>query len=172
MRIPLDRVGLLTDGIYRIRITESEDRTSSAGNPYVNLTCDVLDENGRSMDTTIWNSLSMSPKAKFMVSKFLDAIGAPMEGNLSSRSLKGKSFWASVGRETYQGKTKNVILDYLTPEQARKDPSSIQNVFSLDGAVDDNSNGFDAEDSIESWDDDESLASLPEEMSETEDSRF
>ena len=174
MNIPLDRVGLLEDGIYKLRVKETEDRTSAAGNPYVNLTCEVLDNNGRPTETTLWNTLTMTPKAKFMVSKFLDAIQAPAEGSISSRSLRGKTFWAKVGRQTYEGKTKNVIDDYLTPEQAKKDPDTIQNVFNASFADDEPSNGKGFNDNgPESWDEEDDnspVQNLPDEM--TEDTAF
>lgn len=170
MQIPLDRVGLLADGIYLLRVTDTEDRTSAAGNAYVNLTCDVLDENGKGTGNTIWHTLTMTPKARFMVSKFMDAIGAPKEGTLNSRSLKGKKFWAQVGRDTYQGKSKNVVNSPLTWEEAKKDEDSISNVFSTSFEADE-PEGFDDND-IANWsEDDDSLASLPEEMAE-EDTKF
>lgn len=167
MNIPLDRVGLLPDGVYKIRITETEDRTSAAGNPYVNLTCTVLDEMGKDTGTTIWHTLTMTPKSRYMVSAFMDAIKAPATGSISSRALKGKTFWAQVGKDTYQGKSKNVISACLTTEQAKKDEDSINNVFNLSMGDDEpRSNGF-QDDDLSSWeDDDDSTATLPEEMTE------
>jgi hypothetical protein len=169
MKIDLERSTLLADGIYKVRIMETEDRTSAAGNPYVNLTCDVLDEAGKSTGNTIWHTLTMTPKAKFMVGRFLDAVGAPLTGSLNSRSLKNKTLWAKIGKDTYQGKSKNVIIEPLTPEQAGKDAETINNVFNL-GDDADTSNGF--EDDIAGWEteDDDGLANVPDEMSE--DSRF
>ena len=174
MQIPLDRVGLLDDGIYKIRITETEDRTSAAGNAYVNLTCDVLDGMGKPNGTTVWHTLTMTPKAKVMVSQFLNAVGAPLTGSLNSRSLKGKTFWAKVGKDTYQGKTKNIIVSALTPEEAKQEPDTINNVWNLGGSDEDPiSNGFNREDDLSSWDEeDDSTANLPDEMLEESDTKF
>src|SRR6476620_10281091 len=172
MNIQLDRVGLLDDDIYRIRIMETEDRTSAAGNPYVNLTCTVLDEMGKDTGTTIWHTLTMTAKSKFMVGKFLDAVQAPPTGSINSRSLKGKTFWAKVGKDTYQGKSKNVINECLTYEQANRDADTINNVWNLsmgdDGPA---TKGFE-DDDIESWDDDDYLATIPDEMTEETDTKF
>jgi len=167
MQISLDRVGLLEDGIYKVRVTETEDRTSAAGNPYVNLTCDVLNDMDKSTGTTVWHTLTMTPKSKFMVSKFMDAIGAPPTGSINSRSLKGKTFWAQIGKDTYQGKTKNVITECLTPEQAKRDEDTINNVFNTASFEDDGPAGS-QEDDISAWEteEDDSLASLPDEMQE------
>lgn len=169
MNIPLDRVGLLPDGIYLCRVTETEDRTSQAGNPYVNLTCEVLDDMGRPTEAILWHTLTMTPKARFMVSKFLDAIGAPKTegGSLNSRSLKGKRFWAEIGKDTYQGKSKNVIKNPLTPEEAKKDEDTINNVFSTTYEPDPEPTGeFDPND-VGTWEEDEDgPGSLPDEMSE------
>lgn len=169
MQIPLERVGVLDDGIYMIRITETEDRTSAAGNAYVNLTCTVLDDMGKDSGVVIWHTLTMTPKSRPMVSAFLDAIGAPLTGNISSRAFKGKKFWANVGKDTYQGKTKNVIKACLTPEQAKRDEDTINNVFSLSMDDEPSGNGF-VDDDPASWDDDDSTATLPDEM--TEDTKF
>jgi hypothetical protein len=113
----------------------------------------------------------MTPKAKFMVGKFLDAIGAPPTGTVNSRIFKGKVFWAKLGKDSYQGKTKNVVVDYLTPEQAGKDPETINNVFNLELGDEPENKGFN-EDDIESWDDDDDspVVAVPDEL--TEDSRF
>lgn len=165
MQIPLERVGLLPDGIYRIRVTETEDRTSQAGNAYVNLTCEVLDDMGKSTDVVIWHTLTMTPKARFMVGKFMDAIGAPTTGTMNSRSLKGKQFWAQVGKDTYQGKSKNVIVTPLTAEEAKKDADTINNVFSTSFEAEPEENGFDPND-VSNWEEEEGPGSLPEEMEE------
>jgi hypothetical protein len=167
MNIPLERVGVLNDGIYKIRVTETEDRTSAAGNAYVNLTCTVLDDMGKDSGITIWHTLTMTPKSRFMVSQFLDAIGAPPTGSMNSRSFKGKTFWAQVGKDTYQGKTKNTISACLTPEQAKKEPDSIHNVFNLGGMEEEPSNNGFEDGDLESWDDDDSTATLPDEMDDT-----
>jgi hypothetical protein len=167
MNIPLERVGVLNDGIYKIRVTETEDRTSAAGNAYVNLTCTVLDDMGKDSGITIWHTLTMTPKSRFMVSQFLDAIGAPPTGSMNSRSFKGKTFWAQVGKDTYQGKTKNTISACLTPEQAKKEPDSIHNVFNLSGMEEEPSNNGFEDGDLESWDDDDSTATLPDEMDDT-----
>lgn len=167
MQIPLDRVDLLEDGIYKIRVTETEDRTSAAGNPYVNLSCSVLNDMGKDSGIIVWHTLTMTPKSRIMVGQFLDAVGAPKSGSLNSRLLKGKSFWGQIGKETYKGKTRNIIVSCLTPEQANKDEDTIRNVFDLNN-VEDNSEGFN--DDLASWEEDDSTASLPEEM--MEDTKF
>jgi len=167
MQIPLDRVGLLQDGVYLCRVTEVEDRTSQKGNAYVNLTCEVLDDHKRETGNTIWHTLTMTPKAKFMVSKFLDAVGAPKEGNLNSRSLKGKLFWAEIGKDTYQGKSKNVIKTPLTAEEAQRDENLFSNTFASFDEPDPEPEGFDPND-ISSWEEEETLGSVPEEMDETD----
>lgn len=168
MNIDLERSTLVPDGIYKLRITETEDRTSAAGNPYVNLTCEILDSAGKPTGNILWHTLTMTPKAKFMVGRFLDAVGAPLTGTISSRSLKNKTLWAKVGKDTYQGKSKNVIDEPLTPEQAGKDADTIHNVFTL-GNEPEETAGFDG--GLESWEEeDDSPASIPEEMSE--DTRF
>lgn len=166
MNIPLDRVGILEDGIYKVRVTETEDRTSAAGNAYVNLTCTIYDDMGQDTGVTVWHTLTMTKKSMPMVGQFLDAVGAPKTGSLNSRSLKGKYFWAKIGKDTYQGRTKNVISTCLTPEQAKKEEDSINNVFNLSVEEEPSSNGYDEEDGPESWDDDDSTATLPEEMEE------
>lgn len=172
MNIPLDRVGVLEDGIYKVRITETEDRTSAAGNAYVNLTCAVYDDMGRDTGVVVWHTLTMTKKSMPMVGQFLDAVGAPKTGSLNSRSLKGKFLWAKIGKDTYQGRTKNVIAMCLTPEQAKKDEDTINNVFSLSVEDDEPNNGFHDDDGPESWDDDDdSTATLPEEM-EDGDTKF
>jgi hypothetical protein len=115
--IPLQRTGLVPDGKYKLLVTEVEKKPGKSGFDYIALTLVILDDDGRPMDSNIYDNLSLSPKSKFMVSNFLDAIQAPTEGEIHYKAFKGKKLYATIGKEAYQGKLKNVVTTFHTPEE-------------------------------------------------------
>lgn len=113
--IKLDRAPL-APGTYPVRIQSVEEKMGKSGFPYINLELDVLDEETyKSTDNLVWDIISKSPKSRFIMNSFLDAMKAPTEGEISNRSLRGKRLWVSLDKRTYQGKTSMEVTGYLPP---------------------------------------------------------
>lgn len=122
IKIPLPRTGgnLLKDGVYKVRVDETEVREGPSGFPYISLTLAVLDRNGKPLGGKVWDNLSLGPKARFKIDQILDALEAETEGSVTPNWFKGKVCWVRITSEPYQGVLKNKIDRYLTPEQAEK----------------------------------------------------
>jgi hypothetical protein len=54
------------------------------------------------------------PRALWRIQQFCDAVGIDFSrGNLEAADCEGLEMGVSVGQETYNGRQKNVIKDYL-----------------------------------------------------------
>lgn len=116
MVINLERTsGIRPDGVYQMRIKEIEEKQGSKA-PYLALRLEFVKFSNSPL---VFTNVSTSPEARFMLEAFLDAIQAPTSGRLSSAKLRGKTFFASIGNESYQGRLKNVVTAFLTPEAAQ-----------------------------------------------------
>jgi hypothetical protein len=123
IRVPLNRElsrSVLPDGIYQVVIEDVEDKVGKdSGIPYMNLTLSVR-RNGRPVGGSIWDIVSMSDAAAFKLAQFLDAVGAPEDGEVSSQWFKGKKLWARLYTDVYDGDPRNKVKKFLTEEQAQK----------------------------------------------------
>lgn len=111
--------GLLPNGVYRIVIEDAQEKTGPSGHPYVNLKIRAIVK-GKQSSMPIFEVISTAPEARFRVEQFLDAVGAPESGSASARWFKGKSCWASLKSEEYQGTWRNKVAQYLTEEAAQE----------------------------------------------------
>lgn len=109
--------GLLPNGVYRIVVEDAQEKTGPSGHPYVNLKIKAIVK-GKQSSMPIFEVLSTAPEARFRVEQFLDAVGAPESGSANARWFKGKSCWASLKSEEYQGTWRNKVAQYLTEEAA------------------------------------------------------
>jgi hypothetical protein len=176
--IPLQRVGVLPDGNYKLVVADVEEKPGKSGFNYLAFTFNVFGPDGKPGATNIYDNVSLSPKSLFILSAFLDAIQAPTEGNVYYKSFKGKTFYAELGTEVYQGKKKNTIVNFLTPDMAGHSDEAMDDI---DFTVPDN---IDEKDSPEvkgfSWDGEKDLndedssvvSSMPDELADGEDIPF
>lgn len=130
IRVPLNRETarpVLPDGIYQVVIEDVEDKVGrESGVPYMNLRLSVR-KNGRPVGGSIWDIVSMSENAAFKLAEFLDAVGAPEEGDVSSQWFKGKRAYAKIHTEIYDNEPRNKVKKYLTTEAAEEALSSQEN---------------------------------------------
>lgn len=145
--IPLARVGnraFLPDGVYTGTIKKVEVKTGAKG-PYLDMQLAITGGSG-----LVFDKISFSEGHRPKMEEFLDSIGAPKTGPAwKPAQLVGKKFSASLGNESYQGKLKNIVLNYLTAEMA------VQLKATQPVAVEDAFNGYNvAEDEGEDLDPD------------------
>lgn len=113
-----DTSHLLPQGVYRVVIEKVTELDGPSGFPYFNLRCSAI-TNGEKWPEAIWEKVSLSPKARFRVDDWLDALEIEnVDQDLPPEYFQGKSFWAKVGTKEYNGKWSNEITQYLTPEAA------------------------------------------------------
>lgn len=108
--------GILADGLYKARIHHMEERPGKAA-PYFQVQLKI--EKGNSL---VFDNVSMSENARFRLEAFLDALQAPTSGNMTVAKLiafcRNKAVWVVLGNESYEGKLKNTVKQWLTPEVA------------------------------------------------------
>lgn len=122
-RIPTKREansGVLKDGIYRLRIEDVEEKVSpNSGNEYLQLRLTVI-VNGQAQGRSIWDVLSFSENSRFKFDQIFDALNAPEEGEVPVTWFKGKSLYATLSTDEYNGNLKNVVKMYLSPDVAKE----------------------------------------------------
>lgn len=118
MNLNLDRSSRVKPGVYKVRIEEVDDtQAGPSGFLNIKLTYQIISSSGKPTGRQLFDNLSMSPKARFNMDNFLDAINAPEEGNVSPRSFKGKSLWVQVDkRKNNRGEIVPDVVGYLTEE--------------------------------------------------------
>ena len=116
-RIPLERSGLLPDGKYKMMIKKAEMKQGKE-HQYIALELIAFGPNGKPTDDIIYDNVSMAPKSRWVLRSLLDAIDAPKDGTMDVKELRGKVFYANLGNETYQGRIKNTVTAFITPEMA------------------------------------------------------
>ena len=77
-----ERFCLLKEGIYDAVITESQDKVSQSGNPMMDITLAVYDDNGKT--TNVRDFLVFTPKMMWKVINFSKSSGL-MEGYISGK---------------------------------------------------------------------------------------
>jgi hypothetical protein len=118
--------GIRPDGIYKFRIGEVEVKEGQKGQ-YISMRLTFADDPN---STTLYHNLSLTDKARFMVDKFLDAIGAPKTGKMSVAKLKGNTLYALITNETYNNRVRNVIAEFVTEDNIN--PNDVQSATSAD----------------------------------------
>ena len=97
---------LLPDGTYEFQITDTEERKTKAGDPMVNVECEVInnaEHNGR----RVFTNVSFLPKDKpgsGMATHFLKCINMPWEGSIevNHENWIGEKFKAMVSSRSYK----------------------------------------------------------------------
>lgn len=137
-----ERFQLIKEGIYEAVITSSQDTQSKTGNPMMDMTVTVYDENGKAHD--IRDFLVFTKQMMWKVIHFCDSAGILKEyeeGNLCSQVAIDKRVMVKViveeGREIPQDKLqgkplgskypdKNKIADYIkrSEKQSAQAPTS------------------------------------------------
>jgi hypothetical protein len=115
----------IPDGDYYSRITEVKDKVTANGDPMASITLTITE--GKFEGRKMWDNIifphSESPAIKILgrSKHFLHAIGEPYEGAIEydTDNWKFKDVIINVGFEPAKGeyKEKNVVKDYIIPEQ-------------------------------------------------------
>lgn len=133
--IDLDRnTGLVTVGTHAFKITKINlsDQPGSSGFHYFFVNCECADPSGDDRGKQALLTLSLSPKAAFVMHEFLDAMNAPKKGNMTAdqfaKAYEGKFFRATVTHSERGGKTQadlTNLIAYDTPIPSDNMPDDV-----------------------------------------------
>lgn len=101
------------DDNYLLEVVSVEEKESGEGNPYLAWKWKVVD--GPHKGATLYDNTSLKSTALWRLKGLLECLGMKVDGRLSLNlaELKGKKAWASTTTETYQGKEKSRIAEFL-----------------------------------------------------------
>jgi hypothetical protein len=115
VRIPLERKSVIKPGTYQVRINEVDASSfGPSGFRNIKLVYEILSSSGKPTGRQVWDNVSMSPKAAFMLDAFLDALGMDETGDMSARALKGKTLWVTIESKLYKGQKQPDVTAYLS----------------------------------------------------------
>jgi hypothetical protein len=121
--------GALPEGVHSFRIVEVEEREGPSEWPYLNVTMEV--EEGSDYDgQRVWATVSLSPKARWKLEEFLDAVQAPEEGELYGDDFVGVRVRTTIIHEQWEGQTRARVERFLPMESGG--PSSPSTQLSFD----------------------------------------
>jgi hypothetical protein len=129
----------VADGNYVLEAIAIEEKESSEGNPYLAWKWKVMDD-GPFKGATVYDNTSLKSTALWRLKGLLECMGVDVANGkqgINFGELKGKTVRAKIVNETYQGKEKPRIAEFLRGEVATTRSSGMkagQNVtFDYDG---------------------------------------
>ncbi len=114
------------DGEYLIECLSVEEKESQEGNAYLAWKWKVAD--GAYKGATVYDNTSLKPTALWRLKSLLECLGEEVDGKfgLNLGSYKGRTTLAVIANETYQGKQKPRITDFLRgiPQTSKSETAS------------------------------------------------
>jgi hypothetical protein len=114
------------DGEYLIECLSVEEKESQEGNAYLAWKWKVAD--GAYKGATVYDNTSLKPTALWRLKSLLECLGEEVDGKfgLNLGSYKGRTTLAVIANETYQGKQKPRITDFLRgiPQTSKSEAAS------------------------------------------------
>lgn len=101
------------EGTYLVEVVSVEEKESSEGNAYLAWKWKVAE--GEYKGTTLYDNTSLKPTALWRLKGLLVAMGYQVEGKfgLNLAEYKGKRVTVNTTIETYQGKEKSRIAEFI-----------------------------------------------------------
>ena len=103
------------DGEYLMEATSIEEKESSEGNPYLAWKWKVIDD-GPFKGVTVYDNTSLKSTALWRLKGLLECLGIDVANGkqgINFGELKGKTCRVKIANETYQGKEKPRISEFL-----------------------------------------------------------
>lgn len=103
----------IPDGEYLVEVVSVEEKESQEGNAYLAWKWKVVD--GPYKGATVYDNTSLKPTALWRLKTLLECLGLEVDGKMGINfgELKGKSLLVEIANETYQGKQKPRISNFL-----------------------------------------------------------
>lgn len=108
----------IPEGTYSLVVNQVEQKTSREGNPMISFEFEVSE--GPHKGAKLFENCSLQPQALFKLKSVLLALGMEIPNkafDLNLKDLIGLECEVEVGHETYEGKKRARILEYINPEE-------------------------------------------------------
>lgn len=102
---------VIPDGSYRFQLSSAEPTVASTGNRMIKVAGDIVDDpqySGR----RIYDNIVLTPAAAWKLAQFAKALGFSTKEPLNPASWVGKTYFADVEGEEYEGVTRPKIAKY------------------------------------------------------------
>lgn len=109
----------IPEGEYVVSVNDASIESSSKGNDYIKFEFEVIE--GSHKGAKLYHNCSLLPQALFNLKNVLEALGfeIPTKAfDLDLSDLLGLECEVEVGHETYEGKKKARILEFINPEDS------------------------------------------------------
>lgn len=107
----------IPEGEYVVSVNDASIESSSKGNDYIKFEFEVIE--GSHKGAKLYHNCSLLPQALFNLKNVLEALGfdIPTKAfDLDLSDLLGLECEVEVGHETYEGKKRARILEFINPE--------------------------------------------------------
>ena len=115
----------IPEGRYPLVVDNVTQKNSREGNPMIAFEFSVAE--GKHQGSKLYENCSLQPQALFKLKSVLIALGMDIPNkafDLDLKDLIGLTCEAEIGHETYEGKKKARILEYLDPNDSEDDDDS------------------------------------------------
>ena len=109
----------IPEGEYVVSVNDASIESSSKGNDYIKFEFEVIE--GSHKGAKLYHNCSLLPQALFNLKNVLEALGfdIPTKAfDLDLSDLLGLECEVEVGHETFEGKKKARILEFINPEDS------------------------------------------------------
>ena len=109
----------IPEGEYVVSVNDASIESSSKGNDYIKFEFEVIE--GSHKGAKLYHNCSLLPQSLFNLKNVLEALGfdIPTKAfDLDLSDLLGLECEVEVGHETYEGKKKARILEFINPEDS------------------------------------------------------
>lgn len=109
----------IPEGTYSLVVNQVEQKTSREGNPMISFEFEVSE--GPHKGAKLFENCSLQPQALFKLKSVLLALGMEIPNkafDLNLKDLIGLECEVEVGHETYEGKKRARILEYINPGES------------------------------------------------------
>lgn len=126
----------IPEGEYVVSVNDASIESSSKGNDYIKFEFEVIE--GSYKGAKLYHNCSLLPQALFNLKNVLEALGfdIPTKAfDLDLSDLLGLECEVEVGHETYEGKKKARILEFINPEDEEDEDDEDEDEEGLEAAL-------------------------------------
>ena len=126
----------IPEGQYVVSVNDASMENSSKGNDYIKFEFEVIE--GAHKGAKIYHNCSLQPQALFNLKGVLEALGFTIPAkafDLDLSELIGLECEVEVGHETYDGKKKARIVEFISSEEEDEEDEDEEDGESLEDAL-------------------------------------
>ena len=126
----------IPEGQYVVSVNDASMENSSKGNDYIRFEFEVIE--GAHKGAKLYHNCSLQPQALFNLKGVLEALGFTIPAkafDLDLSELIGLECEVEVGHETYDGKKRARIVEFISSEEEDEDEEEEEEGESLEDAL-------------------------------------